>query len=107
SPDKPPRKKNLIRLRNAATQEIIARAAPPRNDIAQPVSWDLAKHAGEQGCLEIVDGNGGHSYAWLAAGRFHPAVVALPTIIPNQLDKRQLAAAELAGALHLAKLEPK
>src|SRR5258706_220447 len=104
SPDKPPVKKNLIRLRNAATQEIIARAVPPRNDIPQPISWDLGQHAGEQGYLEIVDGNRGHSYAWLAVGRFNPAVVALPKIIPNHLDNRQPAAAELAGALHLEKL---
>ena len=106
SPDRPQGRKNLIRLRSASTQEVIAHAAPPRNDIAQPIHWDLSKHAGEQGYMEIVDGNAGHSYAWLAAGRFNPAVVTLPTIIPNQLDKRQLAAAELAGALHLTKLEP-
>ncbi|MEY2429117.1 MAG: hypothetical protein QOJ40_2002, partial [Verrucomicrobiota bacterium] len=107
SPDRPPTKKNVIRLRSAANQEVLMRAVPPRNDIAQPIHWDLSKHAGEQGYLEIVDGNAGHSYAWLAVGRFNPAVVPLPKIIPNQLDKRQLAAAELAGTLHLAKLEPK
>ena len=107
SPDKPPRKKNLIRLREAGTQEVLAHSAPPRNDTARPFSWDLSKYAGKQGYLEIVDGNAGHSFAWLAVGRFDPPVVALPSIIPNQVDKRQLAAAELAGALRLARLEPK
>jgi putative heme-binding domain-containing protein len=107
SPDKPPRKKNLIRLRDASTDKVLAHTAPPRNDIAQPFSWDLGQHAGKQGYLEIVDGNAGHSFAWLAVGRFKPSVVPLPAIIPNQVDKRQLAAAELAGALRLTDLEPR
>jgi putative heme-binding domain-containing protein len=107
SPDKPPRKKNLIRLRAAADQKVLAHSAPPRNDIAQPFSWDLSQYAGKHGYLEIVDGDAGHSYAWLAVGRFNPPVIPLPTIIPSQVDKRQLAAAELAGSLRLAKLAPK
>src|SRR5437667_453788 len=52
SPDKPPRKKNLVRLRDARTQEVLARSAPPRNDTAQPFSWDLSKFAGRKGYLE-------------------------------------------------------
>jgi putative heme-binding domain-containing protein len=107
SPDKPPRKKNLVRLRDASTDKVLVHTAPPRNDIAQPFSWDLSQHAGKQGYLEIVDSNAGHSYAWLAVGRFKPEVVALPSVIPNQVDKRQLAAAELAGTLRLASFEPK
>src|SRR5439155_13802677 len=106
SPDKTPRKKNVVRLRDAVTQQVLAHSAPPRNDVAQPFTWDLGAHQGKPGYLEIVDGNAGHSYAWLAVGRFDPPVVALPSIIPNQVDKRQLAAAELAGALRLAGLEP-
>ena len=107
SPDKPLRKKNLVRLRDANTQEVLAQSAPPRNDTARPFHWSLNKFAGREGYLEIVDGNAGHSFAWLAVGRFNPPVVALPAIIPNQVDKRQLAAAELAGTLRLTKLEPK
>jgi putative heme-binding domain-containing protein len=107
SPDKPLTKKNFVRLRDAETQKVLAQTAPPRNDVAHPFSWDLAKHAGKKGYLEIVDGNAGHSYAWLAAGRFDPEVVPLPKVIPSQVDKRQLAAAELAATLHLAKLEPR
>ncbi len=106
SPDKPPRKKNLVRLRAVETQEILASSAPPRNDIAQLYTWDLAAHAGKKGSLEIVDGNGGHSYAWIAVGRFDPSVVSLPKVIPNQVDQRQQAGAQLAGALRLTKLAP-
>ena len=107
SPDKPPRKKNLVRLRDAATQQVLAHSAPPRNDLAQPFTWDLNAHQGKPGYLEIVDGDAGQAFAWLAVGRIQPPVVPLPKIIPNQVDKRQIAAAELAASLRLTKLEPK
>lgn len=106
SPEKPPRRKNLVRLRDAESEKILASSAPPRNDIAQPYTWDLADHAGKKGSLEIVDRNVGHSYAWIAVGRFDPQVVALPKIIPNQVDQRQQAGAELAASLHLQELVP-
>src|SRR5204862_6499566 len=97
----------FIRLRDAGDQKVLARAAPPRNDTAQPFSWDLSEHASKQGYLEIVDGDSGNAYAWLAVGRFNPPVVLLPTVTPSQVDNRQLAAAELAGSLRLGKLAPK
>jgi putative heme-binding domain-containing protein len=106
SPDKPIGKRNFIRLRDAQTRKVLAQSAPPRNDTAQPFKWDLSKHAGKKGFIEITDGNSGHSYAWLAVGRFKPEVVPMPKVIPNQVDKRQLAAAELAATLHMTKLEP-
>ncbi|MEO5802579.1 MAG: PVC-type heme-binding CxxCH protein, partial [Verrucomicrobiota bacterium] len=106
SPEKPPMKKNLIRLRDVETQKIIASTPPPRNDIAQPFTWNLADYVGKKGALEIVDGNGGHSFAWLAVGRFNPQVVPFPTVIPSQVDQRQQSAAELAASLDLKELEP-
>ncbi len=105
SPEKPMRKKNFARLRDAESNKVIKEVAPPRNDTAQLVTWDLKSHAGKKGFLEIVDGNTGHSYAWLAVGRFEPEVVSLPKVIPNQVDRRQQSAAELADTLHLTKLE--
>jgi len=105
-PDQPPQKKNLARLVDAASNQVVADSTPPRNDIAQPLTWDLSSHAGKQGYLEIIDGDNGRAYAWLAVGRFNPPVVPLPTITPSQVDKRQLAAAELAGALRLSTLAP-
>ena len=105
SPEKPMRKKNFARLRDAETNKILKEVPPPRNDTAQLIKWDLKSHAGKKGFLEIVDGNTGHSYAWLAVGRFEPAVVALPKVIPNQVDRRQQSAAELADVLHITKLE--
>ncbi|MHB8520538.1 MAG: PVC-type heme-binding CxxCH protein [Limisphaerales bacterium] len=105
-PDKPPQKKDLIRLRAAETGEVLAESHPPRNDTAQPFSWELSRHVGKQGYLEIVDGDDGGAYAWLAVGRFDPPVVQLPSMNPSQVAERQQAAAELAGEFRLAGLEP-
>jgi putative heme-binding domain-containing protein len=105
-PDKPDHRKNSVRLRSSDTQSVLAEAFPPRTDLAQPYSWELSAHAGKQGYLEVVDGDAGESYAWLAVGRFNPPVVPLPAINPSQIAQRQQAAAELARTLPLPKLEP-
>ncbi|MEO6183053.1 MAG: PVC-type heme-binding CxxCH protein, partial [Verrucomicrobiota bacterium] len=104
-PDQPMRDKNFVRLRDEKTQKILASALPPRNDIAQIVTWDLGAFVGQKGFLELVDGNTGTAYAWLAFGRLSPPVVSL-TNMSNQVEQRQQAAAKLAAALHLGKLEP-
>ncbi len=104
-PDQPMRNKNFVRLRDQVTQKILASAVPPRNDIAQIVTWDLSAVAGQTGFLELVDGNTGNAYAWIAFGRLLPAVVSV-TNMSSQVEQRQQAAAELAGSLHLVKLEP-
>ena len=101
TPDRPLSKKNLVRLRHAKSGEVLAESSPPRNDVAQKVTWDLTKNAGQPGLLEIVDGHTSNAYAWLALGRLEPAVVRLPVISPSQTDKRQIAGVELAGFLKL------
>jgi putative heme-binding domain-containing protein len=105
-PGQPLQKKNFIRLRAADSNEVLAESAPPRNDIAQLVTWDLAQDVGKGAFLEVVDGNTANAYAWLAVGRFRPEVVALPKIVPSAVDKWQQAAAEIAGLLRLRTLEP-
>jgi putative heme-binding domain-containing protein len=107
-PGRPPQKKNFVRLRlasPASSGEVIAEAFPPRNDTAQKVTWDLAKSAGQQGILEITDGDTGAAYAWLAVGRFNPNLTPLPRVSPNLAGQRQAAAAELAATLNLSALE--
>ncbi|HXU78818.1 MAG TPA: PVC-type heme-binding CxxCH protein, partial [Methylomirabilota bacterium] len=99
--------KNFIRLIETSTSQELARSAPPRNDTARPVTWDLKAHAGKTAFLEVVDGDTGDAYAWLAVGRFKPDVAPLPNTSPNLIDQRQIAAADLAGSLKLAALEPK
>src|SRR5437899_6052138 len=106
-PGKGPRKKNLIRLVDAESHEVLTQSGPPRHDVAQPMSWDLSRFSGKQGYIEIVDGDAGNAYAWLAAGRFEPAVVSVPKVSPSEADKWEQSAAEIAGELHLAKYEPK
>jgi putative heme-binding domain-containing protein len=131
SPDKPAQKKNVVRLRllpdngtpsrsgsetagaagvvaaetAALPGEAIAETSPPRNDTAQPVAWDLTQYAAKQGYLEVVDGDNGGAYAWLAIGRFDPPVVNVPKTSPNVIGQRLQAAAELARTLSLANME--
>ncbi|MCW5552827.1 MAG: c-type cytochrome [Verrucomicrobiae bacterium] len=104
-PERPPQRRNLVRLIAADTREVLAQAAPPRNDEAQRIAWDLRKHTGRQGILEIVDGHAGTAFAWLAAGRFEPAVVAMPEAIPNGPSQRQQDAAHLVRTVPLPEFE--
>jgi putative heme-binding domain-containing protein len=93
---------NYIRLRAAGSDELLAESRPPRNDVAQKIEWDLAKHKGEQGYVEIVDADAGGAYAWLAVGRF-----SLAALNPNEVAQRQQAVARLIGELKLKKFQPK
>ncbi len=77
-PDQPPGGNNLLRLVETGSGEILAASPPPRNDLAQRVEWDLTAHKGKSARIEIVDGDTGEAYAWLAAGRFEPEVASLP-----------------------------
>ncbi|HTG43453.1 MAG TPA: c-type cytochrome, partial [Verrucomicrobiae bacterium] len=104
-PTSPAGGNNFVRLVTTAGK-TVAKAVPPRTDIAQPVEWDLARSQGEQGYLELVDGDTGAAYAWIAAGRFEPAVAPIPATNPNQITMRIKGAAEMAKSLQLALLAP-
>src|SRR6185436_13627989 len=97
-PKNPLQNKNFVRLRNADSFEVLMTAPAPRNDVAQKVTWNLAGHAGKQVFLELVDGDTATAYAWLAVGRFEPAVVSLPRITPKLIDERLTSAAQIALA---------
>ena len=97
---------NSIRLVEAETGKVLTQSAPPRNDIAQQVHWDLGDHKGKRAYIEIVDGDTGSGYAWIAAGRFDPAVVPMPAVNPNQVSARLQAAAEIARTLQFTALAP-
>ncbi|HMJ63729.1 MAG TPA: PVC-type heme-binding CxxCH protein [Candidatus Binatia bacterium] len=105
-PDKGPKGKNMVRLRVEDGDAVLVQAAPPRNDTAQKVTWDLSAHAGKQGHIEVVDGDTGSAYAWLAIGRFDPPVVGIPKVDPSELAKRQQAGADLARTLQIKRLQP-
>lgn len=78
----------------------------PRNDTARKITWDLAEFAGKRAVIEVTDGDDGKAYAWLAFGRFDPALPELALHDTGSVAKRQLAGAELARSLKLAALEP-
>ena len=98
-PDKPAQNRNHVRLRLVDGDRIIAGANPPRSDIAQPIAWNLAPFRNRQAYFEIVDGNGGGGWAWLAFGRLWPELVALPDLSPQDRSRLLVSAAKMvAGA---------
>ncbi|MBX3442771.1 MAG: HEAT repeat domain-containing protein [Planctomyces sp.] len=99
-PENPPSRKNLVRLVDVETGRVLRQAAPPRNDTAQLVEWDLADSAGRQAVLEIQDADEAGAYAWLAVGRF-----SLPELNPSQASPGALSIA-LVRELRLTGLLP-
>jgi putative heme-binding domain-containing protein len=91
--------KNIVRLCDAKSDEVLARQAPPRNDVAQQVTWDLSAFAGRQGYVEATDGDTGKAYAWLALGRFDPPVIPI-----NASGVRVMTAVQIAQSLQLTTL---
>ena len=130
-PGKPAGKMNVVRLHAAPARSLIGRsdsaaddssvpsiaaaakmaalheAAPPRNDIAQQITWDLRAHEGQPVYLEVTDADDGAAYAWLAFGRFDPPVLTLPAVPPAEVTQRHGFAAQLAAKLHLTAFGPR
>ncbi|HEY2573173.1 MAG TPA: hypothetical protein VGH65_03855, partial [Verrucomicrobiaceae bacterium] len=96
SPKKRAHEKNVVRLIDAETGDEIAHAYPPRSDTAKKITWQTARLATKRAYLELVDGDDGSAYAWLAAGGFEPSVVDIPEMGKPSRDHRVRAAAELA-----------
>jgi putative heme-binding domain-containing protein len=105
-PHQGPQGKNAVRLRSADSNQVLLQAGPPRNDIAQKISWELGAHAGKEVYFEAVDSDTGSGYAWLAIGRIEPLVVSIPKHDPSEIARRRQAAAELARTLQLKHLQP-
>ncbi|MBL9173853.1 MAG: c-type cytochrome [Verrucomicrobiales bacterium] len=104
-PDRPAKKVNAVRLRDAASGGVLMEAWPPRSDVAQPVVWSLAPHAGRRVVLEVTDGDTGDAYAWLALGDIEGGP-SLPPASPAALADRTTGAVELASRLGLKELAP-
>lgn len=97
-PTAAPHGKNHVRLVDASTGEELARATPPRHDVAQKVVWKFAESsAGKvpagmlprgsgKAHLELVDGDNANAYAWLAVGGFEPELPALA--LPENAELR-------------------
>jgi putative membrane-bound dehydrogenase-like protein len=105
APNKPAHEFTYVRLLDAANVELI-RAYPPRNDTAGRVEWDLSAHAGKPVRFEIADRDDNETkdaYAWLAAGRFDPPVISVPTL---RGEGGLRSAAQMAGELGLTAQVP-
>ncbi len=100
-PGSNPPPKNFIRLCAVDGNAVLIEALPPRNDVAQKVEWNLQKWAGSNGYLEATDGDNAVGYAWLAFGRFAPAVVKIPLGSGEAVRHRLRSAVELVGAFKL------
>lgn len=103
-PNRPPHERNVVRLREAISHEILATAWPPRQDRALPVTWTFSRQkdalkilgqAAPRVYLEMVDGDSGTAYAWLAVGRFAPQPIAFPDDDPQTLTRRIASLAQL------------
>lgn len=100
-PDAPLKKANFVRLRDAASAELLREASPMRNDVAQKVEWKTDDLRGRKVVVELVDGDSASAYAWIAVGRFSD-----DRLNPSDDQQRQLAAAELIGDFGLQELRP-
>jgi putative heme-binding domain-containing protein len=85
---------------------VLFEVTAPRNDTARRVVWNLGARAGTPVVLEVVDGDPGASYAWLAFGRIEPSSVPSPGVAPATVVQRQIAAAELIQAVGLEAMKP-
>jgi hypothetical protein len=56
-PDAPLKKANFVRLRDAASEELLREASPLRNDVAQKVEWKTDDLRGRKVVVELVDGD--------------------------------------------------
>lgn len=105
-PSTPDTRRNVVRLRDAENDKVLAEVYPPRNDLARRVDWDLSPWIGKRAYLEAIDGESADAYAWLAFGRFDPPAVGMPSVSPEVVASREQGAAEIAGLLRLADLAP-
>ena len=100
-PDAPLKKANFVRLRDAATGDLLREASPLRNDVAQKIDWKTDDLRGRKVVIELIDGDSASAYAWIAVGRFSD-----DRLNPSDNQQRQLAAAELIGDFGLQELRP-
>ncbi len=92
---------NYVRLVLEDGREV-ARSYPPRDDIAQQYTWDLSEFAGQRGHVEVVDGiTSLDGFAWLAVGRFQPAVVSTPREAVDEVGAGRATMLRMAGPLKL------
>ena len=98
---------NFVRLHNAATGAEIARVPAPRRDDIVQRDLDLGAYAGNDGYLELVDGDTGNAYAWLGFAGTAPPLVMPPAASPREDDALLKQAVELASRWQFPDLTPR
>jgi putative heme-binding domain-containing protein len=98
-PSQPSQTKNVVRLFDEESGDVLREAFPPRQDTARRVEWDLSAEEGRRGFIEIEDGDDGKTFAWLAVGRF--SMDALNPVPFSPISE----ACSLIGSLRLTALE--
>jgi putative heme-binding domain-containing protein len=98
-PDQAPQSANRVRVVTVEGERTIAEQTVPRHDVAHRREFDLSAAAGARVVLEVVDGDAGGAYAWLAVGRLDDGVVAMPGADPSRSGGERQLALSLAGLL--------
>jgi putative heme-binding domain-containing protein len=82
---------------------VIAESFPPRNDVAQRITWDLAAFRGKKVFVEGVDGDAAGAFAWMAFGGFEPQLSQLrpSEFAPRKMTDWLVAAVDIAVKLQL------
>jgi len=104
-PDKPAGHRNGVRLVDADSSRVLLEAWAPRSDRASRIVWDTRPLKGRRVRLEVVDGDTGDAYAWLAVGDVSGAP-ALPERSPRSRSEQQLAAIRIAERLGVEPAHP-
>ncbi|MGB7344507.1 MAG: PVC-type heme-binding CxxCH protein, partial [Pirellulaceae bacterium] len=98
-PDAPMQEKNLVRICDSATGQVLNLWSPPRNDTAMPIVWETGDGEGRRVYVELVDGDTSGAYAWLAVGRF-----SLPGLNPSHRIEDWRVAAEITAQFQLQRM---
>jgi len=89
-------------------RDVVEEVFPPRNDIAQRVTWDLAAFRGKKVFVEVADGDTAGAYAWIAFGGFEPQLSQLrpSEFAPRKMTDGLTAATDIAARLQLKEYAP-
>ena len=100
-PDREQHDLNQVRLR-LLDGEVIQQAFPPRNDVATVIQWNTESWPDQLARLEVVDGDAGDAYAWLAIGELEILEdgISQPELtLPTELPASRIASLEVVHQL--------
>ncbi len=105
-PGAPAQHRNRILLRESETGRVLQQVEPPRSDVARRITWNTRDVRGRRVFLELIDGNDGDAFAWMAAGDFEGGP-SLPAVPPRAATERVAGAATFASRLQMAEIAPR